>query len=143
MQLTKPEIIQILRKRAGLNQAQLGSRAFETTMDSGRTKIKNLELGIQRPTDDDLRRIAECLQEPFELFQHNSDSSENSSIKSRDGILISQKIVDMFPDLEDYLGMLDKAARMDDADLIDYLTKRIGRIMLQNPAASSLKISTV
>ena len=42
MRLTQPEIIQILRKRAGLNQAELGSRAFDTTIDSGRTKIKNL-----------------------------------------------------------------------------------------------------
>ena len=62
MQLTQPELIQILRKRAGLNQAELGSRAFETTLDSGRTKIKNLELGIQRATGDDLKRIARILR---------------------------------------------------------------------------------
>ena len=57
MQLTQPEIIQILRKRANLNQAELGSRAFNTNMDSGRTKIKNIELGRQRPTEDGLRQI--------------------------------------------------------------------------------------
>jgi hypothetical protein len=33
-------------------------------------------------------------------------------------------LLTMFPDLGDYLTMLDKAARMDDTDLIDYLTER-------------------
>ena len=142
MQLTQPELIQILRKRAGMNQAELGSRAFETTFDSGRTKIKNLELGIQRPTDDDLKRIAECLQVPFELFQTNSDPDGNSSKKRQDGVLISQKIIDMFPDLGDYLAMLDKAARMDDTDLIDYLTERIARILRRDSAEKSQMTST-
>ncbi len=142
MQLTQPELIQILRKRAGMNQAELGSRAFETTFDSGRTKIKNLELGIQRPTDDDLKRIAECLQVPFELFQTNSDPDGNSSKQRQDGVLISQKIIDMFPDLGDYLAMLDKAARMDDTDLIDYLTERIARILRRDSAEKSQMTST-
>jgi len=141
MQLTKPEVIQILRKRAGLNQAELGSRAFETTLDSGRTKIKNLELGIQRPTDDDLKRIAECLKAPFELFQPDSDPNKNSSKKGPDGIFISQKIIDMFPDLGEYLAMLDKAAGMDDTDLIDYLAERIAGILRRDPGENSKIIS--
>ena len=142
MQLTQPELIQILRKRAGMNQAELGSRAFETTFDSGRTKIKNLELGIQRPTDDDLKRIAECLQVPFELFQTNSDPDGNSSKKRQDGVLISQKIIDMFPDLGDYLAMLDKAARMADTDLKDELTERIAIILRRDSAEKSQMTST-
>ena len=141
MQLTKPEIIQILRKRAGLNQAELGSRAFETNMDSGRTKIKNLELGIQRPTDDDLKRIADSLNAPFEIFLTESNYDEDSP-KRPNGFLISQKIIDMFPDLEEYLEMLDKAARMDDTELIDYLAERIAAILRREPAASSQKTST-
>jgi len=142
MQLTKPELIQILRKRAGLNQAELGSRAFETTLDSGRTKIKNLELGIQRPTDDDLKRIAECLGAPLELFQTDIHIDEKALNNRQDGVLISQKIIDMFPDLGDYLAMLDKAARMNDIDLIDYLTERIAKILSRDPAAKTRITST-
>ena len=41
IELTQGEMIQILRKRAGRNQGQLGAEAFNTTPDSGRTKIKN------------------------------------------------------------------------------------------------------
>ena len=142
MQLTKPELIQILRKRAGLNQAELGSRAFETILDSGRTKIKNLELGIQRPNDDDLKRIAECLGAPLELFQTDIYIDEKALKNRQNGILISQKIIDMFPDLGDYLTMLDKAARMDDTDLIDYLTERIAKILSRDPAPKTRMTST-
>ena len=141
MQLTKPEIIQIMRKRAGLNQAQLGSRAFETSLDSGRTKIKNLELGIQRPTEDDLERIAESLDAPIELFLADSDTDENTP-KKANGFLISQKIIDMFPDLGEYLEMIDKAARMDDTDLIDYLADRIAGILRREQAVTSPITST-
>jgi transcriptional regulator with XRE-family HTH domain len=66
MQLTQPEIILILRKRANITQAELGSRAFETTPNSGRTKVKNIELGRQLATGDDLRRIAKCLDVPLD-----------------------------------------------------------------------------
>ena len=137
MQLTQPETIQILRKRAGLNQAELGSRAFETSMDSGRTKIKNLELGIQRPTDNDLQRIAGCLEVPVEIFQNNPDPTENSINQVQNGVRVSQKIIDMFPDLGDYLEMLDKAAMMDDMDLINYLAERIAAILRRDSAANN------
>ena len=73
MRLTQTEIIQILRKRAGLNQAELGARAFNTTFDSGRTKIKNIELGKQRVNKEDLKRIAECLDVPQEQLQPTSE----------------------------------------------------------------------
>ena len=62
MQLTQPEIILILRKRANITQAELGSKAFETTPNSGRTKIKNIELGRQLATGDDLLRIARFIR---------------------------------------------------------------------------------
>ena len=137
MRLTQPEIIQILRKRAGLNQAELGSRAFDTTFDSGRTKIKNIELGIQKPTDDDLGRMAECLEVPVEQLQLSSANRELSSGGATTGITISQKVVDMFPDLSEYLLMLEKAARIDDFDLIEYLSERIAGILKEGPAAGS------
>jgi transcriptional regulator with XRE-family HTH domain len=135
MQLSQPEIIQILRKRANLNQAELGSQAFNTTMDSGRTKIKNIELGRQRPTEDDLRCIGECLQVPVEQLMAESDDRSAASGHRPKGAVISQKIIDMYPGLGNYLEMLDKAAGIEDTGLIEYLTGKIGEILQSGPEA--------
>lgn len=132
MKLTQPEILQILRKRAGFNQAELGSKAFETSPDSGRTKIKNIELGRQLATDDDLRRIANCLDVPVERLQPMLEDNEALTGKK---VPISKKIVDMFPDLCRYLEMLDKAAGIEDPDLIGYLAKKIAAILQNGPVA--------
>ena len=143
MRLTQSEIIQILRKRAGLNQAELGSRAFRTNPDSGRTKIKNIELGKQRASEDDLRRIAECLDVPPEQLQPAPQNQNATPVQYNDGIRISQKIVDMFPDLREYLEMLENASRIDDSDLIAYLSKKISDIWREGPklgAQSSARI---
>jgi transcriptional regulator with XRE-family HTH domain len=133
MQLTQSEIIQILRKRAGLNQAELGSRAFNTTIDSGRTKIKNIELGKQRATDDDLERIANCLELPLEQLLASSENNQISSRQNPDLIQVSQKVVDMFPDLGDYLEMLEKASLIDDLELIEYLSQKLADIWRAGP----------
>ena len=137
MQLSQPEIIQILRKRANLNQAELGSRAFNTTMDSGRTKIKNIELGRQRPTEDDLRRIGECLQVPVDLLMAGPDGRLTAAGDRQNGAVIPQKIIDMFPGLGNYLEMFDKAARIEDTELIEYLAGKIGEILQSGPAEDS------
>ena len=137
MKLTQPEIIQILRKRAGFNQAELGSRAFETTPNSGRTKIKNIELGRQLATDDDLKRIADCLDVPVERLQPKLEEKEALTGKK---VLISQKFVDMFPDFCNYLEMLEKAAEIEDPELIRYLAKRIAA-SLQNGAAAESSLN--
>ena len=62
MNLTLPEKIQLLRKRMGLNQGQFGAKAFNMSVETGRTKIKNIELGKQKPTSEDLVQMAEALQ---------------------------------------------------------------------------------
>jgi transcriptional regulator with XRE-family HTH domain len=136
MQLTQSEMIQILRKRAGLNQAELGSRAFSTTIDSGRTKIKNIELGKQRVSDDDLKRIAQCLDVPLAEIQPPSQNQKTTTAPFKNGILISHKVVDMFPDLGEYLEMLEKASLIDDLDLIEYLSKKIADIWRDGPKLS-------
>jgi transcriptional regulator with XRE-family HTH domain len=133
MELTQTEIIQILRKRAGLNQAELGSRAFDTNPDSGRTKIKNIELGKQTPTDEDLERIALCLDVPVETLRPSSVSITTNSRVLADGVLISPKILNMFPDLADYLEMLEKATRIDDVDLIKYISHKISDTLREGP----------
>ena len=133
MQLTQSEMIQILRKRAGFNQAELGSRAFNTSLDSGRTKIKNIELGKQRVSDDDLEQIAQCLNVPVEQLHATEKDQKAGPSKIKNGALIPQKVVDMFPDLREYLEMLENAARIDDLDLIEYLSKKIADIWQNGP----------
>ena len=132
MQLTQSEIIQILRKRAGLNQAELGSRAFNTTVDSGRTKIKNIELGKQRVSDDDLERIAGVLDIP--VIQLRPDAF--TSLQGGSGVLLSQRLLDMFPDLNEYLDMLENASRLEDLELIGYLSDKIADIWREGPVVS-------
>lgn len=133
MRLTQSEIIQILRKRAGFNQAELGSRAFKTTLDSGRTKIKNIELGKQRISDDDLKRIAEGLDVPVEKLQAPPENQKPTATQLKNETQISQKVVDMFPDLREYLEMLENASRIDDIELITYLSKKIADILQDGP----------
>ena len=145
MRLTQNEIIQILRKRAGLNQAELGSRAFNTTVDSGRTKIKNIELGKQRVSADDLKRIAQCLDVPLVQLQPSPENKKITSTQFKNGFLISQKVIDLFPDLGEYLEMLEKASMINDLDLIEYLSKRIADIWRDGPrlgAQSPKRITT-
>lgn len=137
MQLTQPELIQILRKRANLNQAELGSRAFNTNMDSGRTKIKNIELGRQRATEDDLRRIGECLEVPVERLMAAADPKGRPSGGQHSGVLLSPKILDMFPGLGNYLDMLVNAAGLKDLELIEYLAGKIGKIFQNGPAVDA------
>ena len=145
MQLMQNEIIQILRKRAGLNQAELGSRAFNTTFDSGRTKIKNIELGKQRVSDDDLERIAQCLDVPPKQLQPSTENKKIISDQFKEGVLVSQKVVDMFPDLGEYLEMIEKASMIDDIELIEYLSKKLADIWRAGPklvGQSPKKITT-
>jgi transcriptional regulator with XRE-family HTH domain len=143
MQLTQPEIIQILRKRADLNQAELGSRAFNTNMDSGRTKIKNIELGRQRPTEDDIRRIAECLTvSPAQLMAADDGNASPGGV-GNGAVLVSQKVIDLFPDLGNYLEMLENAAGLEDFELIEYLAGKIGDIMSSGPAVDSASHPTI
>jgi len=143
MQLTQSEIIQILRKRAGLNQAELGSRAFNTTIDSGRTKIKNIELGKQRVSDDDLERIAQCLDVLPKHLQPSPKNKKITSMQFKDGIAISQKVVDMFPDLGEYVEMIEKASMIDDLELIEYLSKKLADILRSGPKLVSQSLKKI
>jgi len=126
-------MIQILRKRAGLNQGELGSRAFNTTIDSGRTKIKNIELGKQQASQDDLIQIAECLNVPLEQILTPQDLNQSFKKKDIQGILISKAVGDLFPGLGEYLEMLEKAAVINDFDLIEYLSNKIADIWRCGP----------
>jgi len=45
--------------------------------------------------------------------------------------------IDMFPGLGNYLEMLDNAAGLEDVELVEYLTGKIGEILQSGPGADA------
>ena len=122
MILKQPEIIQILRKRAGMNQGQFGAKAFGTSTQKGRTKIKNIELGKQIPSRQDLEQMAGVLGLPVSALRERQDGGvpKFEAVPSPNPSLLRR-----FPALDVYLDLLNKAAALDDAELIDHIAAKI------------------
>ena len=119
-----------------MNQGQLGAEAFNTTPDSGRTKIKNIELGKQKPTLDDLRSIAESLQLPLsELLCYQDESPGSTSAENSEGVFVHRRIFIQFPGLEECLSILNKALILKDTELVSYVAKKTAGLLLQKPKA--------
>jgi len=133
MNLTQPEIIQILRRRSGLNQGDFGARAFGISLDSARTKIKNIELGRQIPTKDDLRKMALALGVGMGELEPITELKGQSSIDPEDGFIFNVEALRLFPGLKDYIEMLNKAAKINDHELIAYLAGRISALFAMMP----------
>ena len=129
MDLKQPEIIQILRRRAEMNQGTLGSKAFDTSYESGRTKIKNIELGKQVPTQEDLKNMARVLGvTPTDLIP-NAEPNGPRSVNSQQGLFIHPETLDRFPGIGPYLDMLNKAVALDDSELMEYIGEKIASIL--------------
>lgn len=128
MNLTLPEKIQLLRKRMGLNQGQFGAKAFKLSEETGRTKIKNIELGKQKPTADDLVQMARALNVPESVLgQVSTGHSEQRPSLSR-GLLVDQAVLDRFQQLQDYLEMLNRAVSIDDEELIEHIAGKLSDV---------------
>ncbi len=129
MRLTQAEAIQVLRRRANMNQGDFGAKAFNTSYESGRTKIKNLELGKQKPTRDDLTKMARVLGvSEADIFPSDNGGSATAP-DTIDGTTISSQTLVLFPGLEAYLDMLDKAVRIGDTELIAYIAEKMAAIL--------------
>jgi transcriptional regulator with XRE-family HTH domain len=142
VELTQGEIIQIFRKRAGINQGQLGADAFNTTPDSGRTKVKNIELNKQKPTIDDIKAIAESLNVPLaDLLSYPAQQQDTSTAHpSSEGVFVHRRIFNHFNGLEECLSILNKALILDDKELIFYVAKKAAGILQQaSKGAESLQ----
>ena len=127
MDFSQPEIIQILRRRLGINQSELGVKAFNTSPESGRSKVKNIELGKQIPTYKDLKKLAVALnvkvtdlfpEQPIGLAQRQTADGDHC-------LMLHQRVTDLFPGLDDYLSVLNKAVVLDDNELVDYTCRKI------------------
>ena len=133
MRLNQAEIIQVLRRRANLNQGDFGARAFDTSYESGRTKVKNLELGKQKPTGNDLKKMARVLGISEADIRPSDNGGSIEEPAKIDGAIIGSQTLDIFPGLEPYLDMLDKAARIGDTELIGHIAEKIAAIFSSYP----------
>ena len=125
MELMQPEIIQILRRRCNMNQGALGAAAFDTSLESGRTKIKNIELGRQIPTRDDLEKMAGVLGASVSALDPASVRSGPVTEAGEDGILVHRKVLELLPGADVYIEMLNKAVRLDDRELIAHIGDKL------------------
>jgi transcriptional regulator with XRE-family HTH domain len=126
MKLKQPEIILVLRRRAQRNQGDFGAGAFDTSFESGRTKGKNIELGRQVPTQKDLENMAAVLGVPVSELLPEQSSPRNAQDETGNGIRPGRELIDALPGLEDYLGMLEKAVRVNDTELVGDLAEKVG-----------------
>lgn len=136
VKLSQSEIIQILRKRIGLNQGRFGAKVFDTSFESGRTKIKNIELGKQRPNEADLKKMAEVLNVPVLTLMPNSKKADPKPKIDGNGIYLHPKVLEYFPNLGPYMDMLNKAVLVKDEELIAHLAAKIA--FLINPQPSNV-----
>ena len=128
MNLTLPEKIQLLRKRMGLNQGQFGAKAFDMSVETGRTKIKNIELGKQKPTSHDLVQMAKVLGVPESTLRMVSPDGQGAQLQPVQGVLVDQAVLDRFDQLKDYLEMLNRAVSIKDEELIEHIAGKLSGI---------------
>jgi hypothetical protein len=133
MKLTQPEVIQILRRRLGLNQGDFGAKAFGTSFESGRTKVKNIELGKQVPSEDELVCMADVFGTDVSVLKPETDRETRDPPSG--SALVNPEVLERFPELATYLDMLNKAAKLEDSELIDYIAGKIATVF-SGPAAA-------
>lgn len=128
MELTQAEIIQVLRRRTNLNQGDFGARAFNTSYESGRTKVKNIELGKQIPTLEDLKKMARTLNvDQREIQPSNNGNADTANVYPGDAV-VSSAVLETFSGLDTYLDMLNKAVQIGDTELIGHIAGKAALI---------------
>ena len=130
MELTLPEKIQLLRKRLGLNQGQFGAKAFNTSVETGRTKIKNIELGKQQPTHDDLTQMAKVLGISTSVPRPHPSNDSFFHASSEQGVLVDKAVLDRFEQLGPYLEMLNRAVFINDEELIEHIAGKLTSVLV-------------
>jgi transcriptional regulator with XRE-family HTH domain len=138
MELTLSEKIQLLRKRSGMNQGQFGAKAFSTSVETGRTKIKNIELGKQKPTSEDLVQMSKVLDVPPAVFNKCQSDGPIAAAPSRQGVRVDQAVLDRFEQLGPYLEMLNRAVFISDEELIEHIAGKLSGVLAFNTARKAI-----
>jgi transcriptional regulator with XRE-family HTH domain len=129
MDLTQAEIIQVLRRRTNLNQGDFGARAFNTSYESGRTKVKNIELGKQTPTAEDLKKMARALNVDQGEIQPSRNGATDAVTLHPGDAMVSSAVLETFAGLDTYLDMLNKAVQIGDTELIGHISGKAAAIL--------------
>ena len=129
MEMTQPEIIQVLRRRTGLNQGTFGAQSFSTSFESGRTKVKKIELGKQIPTYEDLKKMAGVLGVSVGVLMPETETETIQTAPAVDGVVLSKECLELFPSLETYVEMFNNAAKLGDEELIVYISEKIAAVL--------------
>ena len=138
MEMTQPEIIQVLRRRTGLNQGNFGAQAFSTSFESGRTKVKKIELGKQIPTYEDLKKMAGVLGVSVGLLMPETEAEMTRRPPVVDGVVLSKECLELFPGLETYVEMFNNAAKLGDEELIVYISEKIAALLTTERAKDAV-----
>jgi transcriptional regulator with XRE-family HTH domain len=138
MRLSQPEIIQILRKRSGMNQGEFGARAFGMQVHTGRTRIKNIELGKQAPTPDDLDKMARVLDVPVSVLAADGENRAPET-QSPPALETQPSVLDYFPGLDAYLDLLNKASQLADDELIAHIAAKICELLENRSTLSAIR----
>lgn len=138
MNLTQPEIIQILRKRSGMNQGEFGAKAFDMPVRNGRTKIKNIELGKQSPTPADLENMASVLGVPVSVLMPGGQA-QYREMETDPANGIHPSVLEYFPGLDVYLDLLNKATHLGDAELITHIASKMCELLGNRSTLSAIR----
>jgi len=138
MEMTQPEIIQVLRRRTGLNQGNFGAQAFSTSFESGRTKVKKIELGKQIPTYEDLKKMAGVLGVSVGILMPETEAETIKRPPGVDGVVLSKECLDLFPGLETYVEMFNNAAKLGDEELVVYISEKIAALLTADSAKDAV-----
>ncbi len=130
MNITQAEMIQLLRRRTGMNQGDFGAKAFDTSYESGRTKVKNLELGKQKPTADDIEKMARILGVDKEDLKPATYEQQGE-----DGIFVPREVLNRLAGFDAYLEMLVHSVRLEDEELVNYLCQKLSDLFAEEGRA--------
>ena len=99
-------------------------------METGRTKIKNIELGKQQPTPDDLTQMAKVLEVSTSMLRPRQSNDSFFQVPSRQGVLVDQAVLDRFEQLGPYLEMLNRAVFINDEELIEHIAGKLTGVLV-------------
>jgi transcriptional regulator with XRE-family HTH domain len=128
--LTTGELIGFFRNRKGLTQAELGKIVFDN-LQTPNVKIKKIEKNQQKPTEEDIQKIAEALGVTPEILKYGKITmpltldSLGHTIVGEDEYRITKKIKTICPNFETYLQAINSMAEINDMELMLRIWKRM------------------
>ncbi len=138
LKLTVGELISIFRNRKGLTQAELGEMVF-TDLQTPNVKVKKIEKDQQRPTNEEVRKIAKALDvEPEFIMQSKLCVIPSEKDRKREGYeyRISGKVKLACPNFSTYLQAINSMAKVDDIEVMMIILKKMCKEILSGSSTN-------